>query len=496
MLCGLDDRGATARELVGHGTHLDATRSQATPPKIGDVRRQWRLLAHRIRCPDPLVGITIQRVLDPIDGARALDRTVRRQRPGDLHPGGLIPDRCQLAPSVTRERRLARTRTPVDADRDRDRRDTGGDEADRAAAARGQRGQQLFDARVAGQRIGVEATRQHPVQPARYVGASRAGGRAFEALTHRPAKLLDRVAGEWPMAVEHFEQRDAERKDVALHAERRRSVEALRCHVRGRPEHLPAAGREDRGFIETTIGGCATDRLRPHVGDDLGEPEIADQRAPVGGEQHVIGLEIAVDDACLMGRRQSLAGLDERRDHLAPVVVLAHPLAQGRAVHILHDEEQLFAIAADVVNRRDVRVLEARHRLGLVAEPLNQALVSIADLSVLQRQPKPRIQELQRDLAIELGVMSGIHDPHPAGTDQAFDLVATDHGARREQPDHGCLQHRCGRSPVGGGRLGAEVRQRRPQDADDLAAARAIGDMHLDLDGLWLIELPKTITER
>jgi hypothetical protein len=89
--------------------------------------------------------------------------------------------------------------------------------------------------------------------------------------------------------------------------------------------------------------------------DDLREPEVGDEGTTAGVEQHVVGLEVAVHDAGVVCCGEPFAGVDERRDHGRPRLVLADPRPQRLALHELHHEEQLLAVAADIVDRGDVR---------------------------------------------------------------------------------------------------------------------------------------------
>ena len=78
---------------------------------------------------------------------------------------------------------------------------------------------------------------------------------------------------------------------------------------------------------------------------------------------------------------------------------------------------------AAVVDRDDVLVLQPRRRRGLAAEALDELLVA----------GEAVVQELQRDLALELQVVRAVHLRHAAGPDVLEDLVAAvDHGVRRD----------------------------------------------------------------
>ena len=87
----------------------------------------------------------------------------------------------------------------------------------------------------------------------------------------------------------------------------------------------------------------------------------------------------------------------------------------------LHRDEHAVSERADVVHREDVRVGEARHRLGLAQE---------ARLRVHHR--RFGAQDLDRHAARELRVVGGVHRPHSPRADAVDDHVAPDQRTGRE----------------------------------------------------------------
>ena len=82
------------------------------------------------------------------------------------------------------------------------------------------------------------------------------------------------------------------------------------------------------------------------------------------GEEDVLRLEVAVDDAALRGRRRAPSAIWTR-----PVERLGdgdpaarQPLAQGLALEQLGDEVGRAVVRADVVDRDDVRVVQRARR--------------------------------------------------------------------------------------------------------------------------------------
>jgi hypothetical protein len=108
---------------------------------------------------------------------------------------------------------------------------------------------------------------------------------------------------------------------------------------------------------------------------------------------------------------KAAACLHEHVEDLARRARLAQPLAHRHAVDVLHRDEYLAIGLADVVHRDHVRMCEFRDRARLVAQLFAGA-----------RAP----QHLQRDAAIELGIVSCVHDAHAAGAESGVKHVAAE----------------------------------------------------------------------
>ena len=102
----------------------------------------------------------------------------------------------------------------------------------------------------------------------------------------------------------------------------------------------------------------------------------------------------------------------------------AQPVAQRAAGQVLHRQEDLALVDADVVDRDDVRVRQLRDRLGLAHQ---------ARLAARRDRPAlVRAQQLERDLAIELRIVGGVDDAHRAGAEALEHEVAADGRAAGE----------------------------------------------------------------
>ena len=108
----------------------------------------------------------------------------------------------------------------------------------------------------------------------------------------------------------------------------------------------------------------------PHLGRrELGETEIEDLDPLVLRDEDILGLQIAVDDAFFVRRRETVGNL-QRVVHDPPDRQrrVAHALAQRLPFEQLRDQVRRALRGTDVVDRENVRVVERRHRTGLGLE--------------------------------------------------------------------------------------------------------------------------------
>ncbi len=161
--------------------------------------------------------------------------------------------------------------------------------------------------------------------------------------------------------------------------------------------------------------------VRGGAGGVTREAEVDDARAPVLAEQHVVGLEVAVHQARRVRGRQPSPGGDEHIQHLAPVTrASAEPALERSAAQELHGQEHLSVEDADVVHGDDVRVRQPRHRLRLAQQPRARRVL----LTLLAP-----LEQLERDLSIELRIVGAVDDAHRAAADAFDDQIAADTGA-------------------------------------------------------------------
>ena len=105
----------------------------------------------------------------------------------------------------------------------------------------------------------------------------------------------------------------------------------------------------------------------------LGHAEVGDHGV-ASGEHHVVGLDVAMNDAMLVGVGEGVDHLAEDAHRLVDgnAAVAREPLAQGFAFHERHDVVEESLGFAGVEQRQDVGVLE----LGGDADFAHEAVVS------------------------------------------------------------------------------------------------------------------------
>ena len=138
-------------------------------------------------------------------------------------------------------------------------------------------------------------------------------------------------------------------------------------HVRGRAHYATRTGE----FI--FHGHC---RLRHRgwrlcvVGLKLRESEIENFGVLAGGDENIGGLDVAMDDACLVRGVQSVGDFDGQRQQLPDRHRLAtDAFFQGLPLEEFHRDVGLAVLFADVVDGADVGMIQGRGSAGLATEP-------------------------------------------------------------------------------------------------------------------------------
>ncbi len=190
-------------------------------------------------------------------------------------------------------------------------------------------------------------------------------------------------------------------------------------HVGGRADAVELAGR----LLGRHVGG------RPERGAGPGQalavlearqPEVGHLGAEGRVEQDVRRLEVAVQHTAPVGVLDRLGYALEQRGRLPRRQRALPPQAglEALPLHEVHGDERRAAVLADLVHPDHVRVLEARHGLGLAPEA-RQGRGAVL--------PRPRAQDLlERHPAAELEVLRQVDHPHPAARQLAHHAIGAD----------------------------------------------------------------------
>jgi hypothetical protein len=210
-------------------------------------------------------------------------------------------------------------------------------------------------------------------------------------------RLVDELPGQ------QGEHRRADGPEIAARVDRVPVPERLlRRHERRRP-HRAARRRQPPGA--RAEGNVAHPR----------QAEVEHLDLPGPGEEEVLRLDVAVDDALLVGRGEHVEQLIGDREHLGRLEPLPGaprgPGVDGLTLEQLHHQEDCAVLRGVVVEHGDrARVIDGIGRVALAEEALAR----------LRVRAQLEVQHLHRP-ALAVAVSGGVHRGHPAHAEEGVE---------------------------------------------------------------------------
>lgn len=245
-----------------------------------------------------------------------------------------------------------------------------------------------------------EQAQHERLQRLGHLGAQTAHGQ--RRLVQVPVQHAEgRRARERDVSAEEFVQQHPERVQVGVGADRA-AHRLLGRHVGGRADGRAGVGE---------AGGVGV--------HDGGDTEVEDGDRAVLLHHHVARLEVAVDDRHGVHGAEHGAQLGRDRDRPLPGVrvVLGEVVGEVGAVDVLHDEEQLLALAARVVHGDQPGVVDLRGHPALTHEAAAQLVRLLAGHLV-------GAQQLHRHAPVEPLIVGRPHLAHAALPDEGGQFIA------------------------------------------------------------------------
>ena len=230
-------------------------------------------------------------------------------------------------------------------------------------------------------------------------------------LVPRGVQDLDRrPPAERRSARQHLEQDRAGREQIAAGIDEA-AHGLFRRHVAGRAQHQTGA-RDAGDGVERFL----------QLGSRQAEVQ---QLHAVRGQEHIRGLEIAMNDPARVQRRKGRQDTQADGHGLRGAERPApEKIGEHLALEQLHGDEQLPVVLADLVDLADVGMIDARRGAGFPPESRARGLV-----------PAKRGHRLDGDRSFQPRVAGRIDDAHPALAELVHDGVGPDAGWLRRQRD-------------------------------------------------------------
>lgn len=223
-----------------------------------------------------------------------------------------------------------------------------------------------------------------------------------------------RIAAEGTLSREHFVQDAAESKKIGAAVDLL-SPDLLGRHISDRSHHLPFRRvAHFRGAFRHGLGF----RLQ-----QLGQAEIQDLNRPILGQEQVFRFQVPVNDASLMGDRQSAGNLQGQLDRLTlGLGTVGHRRAKIGSFEQLRNNVGKTFVRPDIVHGENIGVIQGR---GGPRFPLEA-------LQPLRIAGEGAGQNFDRHIAMQTQIPGAINFSHAPGAQQPGNLIRAQLGSRRK----------------------------------------------------------------
>jgi len=264
----------------------------------------------------------------------------------------------------------------------------------------------------------LETSTHQPRETRRQIWPARIERPRFLA-QHRRRDLQHRVAAKRPDTRRHLVEHRAEGEDVGAGVHPL-APQLLGRHVGHRAEHLSRARDRAAG------GQRGLDVRRPRR---RRKAEVEHLHAALVAHHHVGRLQIAMNDALAVRGGEGVGDRDGQLQKAGQRQLASGDQRRERTPRdVFHHEQARRADLFDAEQRDDVGVIERCDGLRLALEA-GETLAVVGEV---------RRQRLDRHLALEARVAREVNLAHPAGAQQAEDLVGSD--ARSDFEGHPALR--------------------------------------------------------
>src|SRR5882724_5483263 len=135
------------------------------------------------------------------------------------------------------------------------------------------------------------------------------------------------------------------------------------------------------------------------------------------GDENVVRLDIAMDDAFGMGGIKGVCDFDGQREHSFLIQGLTgNAVPQCYTIEELHGDKVRLLLVVDLVDGADIRMVKGGGGLSFSLEPAQ-------GLRILGHAVR---QELQRDKASKLEILGFVDNSHSPAAESLYDAVVRD----------------------------------------------------------------------